>query len=125
MENKFTIVMSKKTDNELISILTIEKENYQSEAIEAAEAEVKSRKLSDREIEIANQVNEEKVIIAQNKSEEPLGIEYKILLFFIPLRVFSLSVYYENTGYDRKARETVRWSYVGFAFYVLLLVFLN
>jgi hypothetical protein len=125
MENKFRIAMSKKTDNELISILTIEKENYQLEAIEAAETEFKNRKLSDKEIETVNQINEKKAIIAQNKSEEPLGIEYKILLFFVPLRVFALSVYYENKGYDRKAKETVRWSYVGFAFYVLLLVFLN
>jgi hypothetical protein len=123
MENKFTKLMSKKTSHALIKILTIDRENYQPEAIEAAEIVVKSRNLSEKQIERANKINEKKVVIAQEKAEKPLCWVYKIWLILIPIRVFAMSASYENEGYERKAREAVNWSYVGFIMYALLLIF--
>jgi uncharacterized RDD family membrane protein YckC len=43
MENEFTQVMSERTDEELIKIVTVEREKYNPIAIEAAESEVEKR----------------------------------------------------------------------------------
>ena len=45
MENEFAQVMSERTDEELVRIVTVERESYQSIAIEAAETEVEKRNL--------------------------------------------------------------------------------
>ncbi|WP_422348929.1 RDD family protein [Flagellimonas sp.] len=45
MENEFTQVMSERTDEELIKIVTVERENYQLLAVEAAEQEVEKRNI--------------------------------------------------------------------------------
>jgi uncharacterized RDD family membrane protein YckC len=43
MENEFAKVMSERTDEELIKIVTVERENYNPTAIEAADLEVEKR----------------------------------------------------------------------------------
>ena len=42
MENEFTKVMSERTDEELIKIVTVERTGYNATAIEAADAEVEN-----------------------------------------------------------------------------------
>lgn len=61
MENEFTKVMSQRTDDELIMILTADRENYNSDAINAAETEIEKRKI-DKNVfdEIKNEVTVEK-----------------------------------------------------------------
>ncbi|MBJ6367518.1 RDD family protein [Snuella sedimenti] len=46
MENEFKRVMSERTDEELIKIVTVERERYNPIAIEAAESEIEKRKLN-------------------------------------------------------------------------------
>ena len=45
MENEFTKAMSERTDDELIEIITVERKSYNQLAIEAAESEIKKRKI--------------------------------------------------------------------------------
>jgi uncharacterized RDD family membrane protein YckC len=45
MDNEFANVMSKKTDQDLISIVTVEKNDYQPLAVEAAESEIQKRNI--------------------------------------------------------------------------------
>ena len=45
MENEFKQVMSERTDEELIKIVTIERDGYNPTAIEAAESEIKKRNI--------------------------------------------------------------------------------
>lgn len=45
MENEFKKVMSERTDEELIKIVTIERGKYNPTAIEAADAEVEKRNI--------------------------------------------------------------------------------
>ncbi|XLS27650.1 RDD family protein [Flavobacteriaceae bacterium M23B6Z8] len=45
MENEFAKVMSDRTDEELIKIITVERESYNPTAIEAADAEVEKRNI--------------------------------------------------------------------------------
>ena len=45
MENRFAAIMAKRTDEELIRVVTVERGDYQAEAVEAAEAEMAKRNI--------------------------------------------------------------------------------
>ncbi len=66
MENEFKQVMSERTDEELIKIVTVEKERYNPTAIEAAESEIEKRKL---DISGFEQVIEEATIEKEQKQQ--------------------------------------------------------
>tara|TARA_R110002051_G_scaffold251672_1_gene311046 strand:- start:4527 stop:5108 length:582 start_codon:yes stop_codon:yes gene_type:complete len=51
MENEFAKVMSERTDEELIKIVTVERKGYNPIAIEAADAEVERRNINTSEFE--------------------------------------------------------------------------
>ena len=51
MENEFAKVMSERTDEELIKIVTVERERYNPTAIEAADAEIEKRNIDTSEFE--------------------------------------------------------------------------
>ncbi|PNW26034.1 RDD family protein [Formosa algae] len=51
MENEFAKVMSERTDEELIKIVTVERTSYNPTAIEAADAEVEKRNIDTSEFE--------------------------------------------------------------------------
>ena len=51
MENEFAKVMSERTDEELIKIVTVEKESYNQTAIEAADFEIEKRNINTSEFE--------------------------------------------------------------------------
>lgn len=51
MENEFTKVMSERTDQELIKIVTVERERYNPTAIEAADLEIEKRNIDTAEFE--------------------------------------------------------------------------
>ena len=51
MENEFTKVMSERTDEELIKIVTIERSNYNPLALEAADLEIEKRNIDTNEFQ--------------------------------------------------------------------------
>jgi uncharacterized RDD family membrane protein YckC len=51
MENEFKEVMSKRTDEELIKIVTIQKDDYNPDAVKAAELEIEKRKIDIQDFE--------------------------------------------------------------------------
>lgn len=51
MENEFAKVMSERTDEELIKIVTVERERYNPTAIEAADTEIEKRNIDTSEFE--------------------------------------------------------------------------
>jgi uncharacterized RDD family membrane protein YckC len=51
MENNYTDVMSARSDEELIKIVTMQREDYQPDAVIAAEVELKKRNISSDKIE--------------------------------------------------------------------------
>lgn len=60
MKQDFTEVMSKRTDEELIEIIKVKREDYQPEAIEAAEKEFEKRQINPDQIEQVEQELTEK-----------------------------------------------------------------
>jgi len=51
MTQDFSETMSNRTDEELIKIVTVDRNDYQTEAVEAAEKEIKTRNIDATKIE--------------------------------------------------------------------------
>ena len=73
MENKFAEAMSKRSDSELLEIVTKLRNDYQPEAVEAAEIEIKKRNLSTEQIEKAKEEIIVKEISLKEREKEPFG----------------------------------------------------
>ncbi len=78
MENEFKQVMSERTDEELIKIVTVERERYNPIAIEAAESEIEKRKL---DISGFEQVIEDATIEKEQKQQVDLNIAGSVIRF--------------------------------------------
>lgn len=62
MENEFAKVMSERTDEELIKIVTVERGKYNPIALEAADSEIEKRKIDNSTFQvIRNKANAEKI----------------------------------------------------------------
>jgi hypothetical protein len=128
-ENKFTEVMSVRTDAELIKILIEHRNDYQPEAIEAAEIEFKKRNLSESEINLAKEENKVKKQIDEERANKKLDTVWKGLTFIFPgILQLLIAGTFRADGFDRKAKELSKWTLYGFGFYfglVILIMILN
>ncbi len=123
MPNQFTEQMSKRTNVELLKILNEQRNDYQPEAITAAEEELGKRNLSNEQVATAKEELEAKRQFDEKRANEPLGAGWKILTAMFPgLIQIIFSGTFKADGYDRKARELVRWTLYGFIFYVGLVI---
>jgi len=109
MTNQFTEQMSKRTNAELLKILNEQHNDYQPEAISAAEAELARRNLTHEQVTTAKQEMETKNQFDERRANEPLGTGWKILTAIFPgvLQII-FSGTFKADGYDKKARELVR-----------------
>ena len=87
MENNFSAVMSERTDEELIKIVTIDKDNYQLLAVEAAEQEIKKRQLDNGSIEKIS--NDLKVVIEEQQSVDSIIVNSWIRLLHFVIDLFA------------------------------------
>ena len=70
MENIFTDLMSKKTNDELIQLVTIDYYKYQPLAIETAKNEIKLRNIDIKKIEQLNEIHKEEIAIENIKKTQ-------------------------------------------------------
>jgi len=125
MNNKFSEVMARCSDSELIEIITKKREEYESEALKAAEVELKKRNLSTEQIQEARESVEEKDQELKQRAEEPLGEGWMALNFFLPgLITYVFAREFKADGYERKYNEAKQWMIYGFGFYLGLIVLL-
>ena len=83
MKNKFAKVMSEMTDEELIKIVTIERDEYQPLGLEAAESEIKKRNIDTSKFEeIKKKAKEEKELRVKIDSYT-VGTKIRFLNFII------------------------------------------
>jgi hypothetical protein len=121
--NDFRQVMSSKTDSDLLKIITVEREQFQADAIIAAEEELKRRNLTADQMDTVKTETKMNAIIDNEKSNEPLGLFLKILTFMFPvILAMFFSAAYKNSGYGRKANELTRWTIYGLIFYFGLIL---
>jgi len=126
MTNDFEDVMSKRTDSELLKILTDSVDDYQPAALEAAKSELTKRNLTTEQISLAKNEIEQDRNVKDIRANEKLGAGWKLLTFVFPgLIQLVFSGTFKSDGYDRKAKELVKWTFYGFAFYVSLILFIS
>ncbi len=122
MSYNFTSIMSKKTDDQLITILTARSDEYTEEAIAAAKTEFDKRGI---QIAKVQQVEKEQTIIKENeisRANEPLESEVKILATVFPLLARMIyAEQYRKNGYDRKLGEMGKAFWVGRLAYIGLI----
>ncbi|EMY3585014.1 RDD family protein [Flavobacterium psychrophilum] len=70
MENIFTDLMSKKTNDELIQLVTTDYDKYQPLAVETAKNEIKLRNIDIKKIEQLNEIHKEEVAIENLKKTQ-------------------------------------------------------
>lgn len=119
MTNEFSIIMSQRTDAELLKIVNEQRNDFQSEAVAAAEAELQKRNLSSTQVQEAVHENEIEKQIESMKANVKLASGLKALTFIFPgiIQIIFAGIY-KADGYDRKSRELVRWTLYGFGFYL-------
>lgn len=126
MENQFTEIMSKKSDRELLEMVTKLKDSFQPEAINAAKVEIETRDISEEKIKELEKEIEEKERIDLENQNEPLETVQRILFFvffwgFIP---WAIAGTFKNKGYTRKSRDAWRFMKYGLFTYIVLFILL-
>lgn len=123
MSYTFSEVMAKQTDAELLKIITELRNDYEAEAIVAAEAELIKRNLSHDQILEAKYENQIKQMAAAERANQPLQTIWKILTFLLPgfIQIIYSGVF-KAEGYYRKEKEVIRWTLYGCGFYIGLII---
>ena len=120
MANKFTEIMAKRSDSELLEIVTKLKDDYQPEAVLAAELEIKNRNLSNEQLEKAKIEIKEKEISLAEKENEPLETGQKILffIFFWGVIPWVIAGTFKADGYLKKYKDA--WKFMKYGFFAFL-----
>ena len=130
MENKFTEAMAKCSDSELLEIVTLLRDDYQPEAVEAAKLELEKRDLSSEQLENVKEKVNRKEILSEEKKNTPLdaGEKFLFFIFFWGIFPWLKAGRYKDNGYDRKHKEAWKFmnyglfSFIGFVILIILLV---
>ena len=124
MGKDFTEVMNKKSDSELLEIVTKLKDDYQPEAVEAAEEEIKNRNLSEEKIEEAENEIIEKEIKIKDKENEPLETIQRIIffMFFWGIIPWIMASTFKNNGYLKKYKDAWKFMKYGFLIFVGIII---
>ena len=125
MSYNFTDLMLKKSDDELITILTARREEYSEAALAAAQNEFDKRQIPKDKIE---KVQKEQTLIKEKETalaNEPLERDIKILAMILPL--IARIIYggkFRREGYDRKYAELYNAIFKGRLIYITAFVLL-
>jgi hypothetical protein len=123
MNFDFSKSMKDASDAELIKILTTDRSDYQEVAIVAAETEFARRNLAIEHVERLKSENAFRQKIKTAKANEPLDFHWKVIAVIFPvLFQFIISGLLKGDGYDRKARELTKWTFIGIATYIVLII---
>lgn len=125
MEFDFTQAMQNETDENLIKIVTVDRDGYQPAAVIAAETALAKRNISTATFEATKKDHEEIRKAVTERANAPLDKTTKIVVFFIPFIHWMLSRTLRRDGYDRKAAEVVKWSMAGIVCYLVAIFLLN
>jgi hypothetical protein len=129
MDYNFNELMSKKTDDELITILLVQQNEYSEAALHAAREEFNKRGISNEKID---QVHKEAAEVRKQqliRANEPLEQDVKNLAMFFPLVANILNAEkFRKEGYERKSAELSRacmngrFIYIGIIVLIIILV---
>lgn len=99
MQNQFTQAMSERSDKALVDIVTVHREDYQSEAIEAAEAELLKRNLDVNDYYTQEMLDEIKANDVVPPDQKTLTVLHKVAIVIAPaLVIFLVSRFFSSLG---------------------------
>lgn len=123
--DNFAEVMAKRTYAELHEIVGKLRNEYEPEAVAAAEAEVERRNLTGEKIEPKENIFRTQKKLISDKADAPLQIYWKIITFLLPgLLILLFADDLKAEGYERRHKEVWRWFFYGAGFYIGLLILL-
>lgn len=123
MQSEFKSEMAKRTDDELLQLLTVDRDDYLPDAIIAAQSEFDKRNLPADKIELISKEIAIKKAEAMQKANEPLDVGVKVVTFLFPMVLtFLLSGFYKAQGYDNKSQQLGTWTMLGFGFYIVIII---
>ena len=117
----------------MLEIVTKLKDDYQPEAVTAAELEIKNRNLSTEQLENAEIEIKEKEISLAEKENEPLGTGQKILffIFFWGVIPWGMAGTFKANGYLKKHKDAWKFmkygllAFLGFNAIMFLIIYLT
>ena len=119
MSNNFSAVMAKRSNAELIQILTHQRDHYQADALLAAEEELQNRNLNVADVQSAETRLTFDNAIVEFNATRPLEAHWKVLAFLIPvITQLLISGIFKADGFHRKASEMGKWTLRGVLFYL-------
>jgi hypothetical protein len=123
MKGDFKEVMSQHSDAELLEILTKFKDDYQPEAVVAAENEIKKRNLSLVEKYDALLEIEEKNVKTVAKNNTSLDVIQKtlFLIFCWGVIPWLIAGTFKSAGFDKKYNDARKFIILGFAIYLVII----
>lgn len=117
--------MAKRTYAELHEIVGKLRNEYEPEAVYAAEAEVARRNLLGEKIEPKENIFTTKKKLIADKANAPLQIYWKIITLLFPgLLILLFADELKAEGYERRYKEVWRWFFYGAGFYIAILILL-
>lgn len=126
MGNQYDDVMTELSNAELLEIVTKLRNEYEPDAILAAENELTRRNLSTDEVRQTESIIEDKYEEIVQKANAPLQDHWKVLTLLLPGFInLMIARSLKNDGYDRKYQEARRWTLYGCGFYIGLAVVLS
>ncbi|MBA2612678.1 MAG: hypothetical protein H0U95_11940 [Bacteroidetes bacterium] len=96
MTKDFTQVMSERTDKQLVDILTLKRDEYQPEAIFAAEKEIEHRQINVETFYSEVQIHEIQNSTQIDKADMEFEWYHKILTIFLPATIIAVVTYLFN-----------------------------
>lgn len=120
--------MAARSNAELLEIVTDKREEYNEEALMAADLELKNRNLSEGEVKRAEETVAENTISELMLKEEGLKTGEKLLffIFFAGIIPWVIAHRYKQDGFVQKHRDAVKCMSLGIAtaagFIVLLVI---
>ena len=128
LENEYTQVMAGRTDDELVKIVSVDREGYKPEAIVAAEAEIKKRQIHPAKfrelVEESSLEKEQTILVNSNKASKGSRLLNFILdsFFYVLFFSFSSAIAGIAVGFDNETPAyfgLVIWLVTFFIYYVV------
>lgn len=151
MTTDFSQVMSERTDKQLVDIVTIKRDEYQPEAIIAAEAELNRRQVSPDTFYTATEIESIKNPILVDKADMTFDLSHKVMTVLLPavfitlwtlvvqklegfkifkglafpaiiLLYYGINKWLQDNGYSTRRKEFLKWSTYTLYIYIGLIL---
>ena len=154
MTTDFTQIMSERTDKQLVEIVTIKRDEYQPDAVIAAEKEIERRQLSPDSFYSIEEIESIKNPIPVDKADMTFDLSHKIYTILLPaafitlwtfiiqklegfmafkglalpaiiLVYFGINHWLKDNGYTNRSKEFLKWSTYTLYIYIGLILLIG